>query len=108
MKSLLLKKVFLSLLILSIISIGLTGCLDIVVPSTTGTVKLVVSGDYEYDLKMDGDTYFSDKPEGTYTLTDVPIGNHSFEAIDTWGSGYGYDSETEYISSGSNYVYLNP
>ena len=108
MKSLLLKKAFLSLLIVSIVSIGLTGCLDIVVPSTTGTVKLIVSGDYTYDLKMDGNTVFSNKPEGTYTLTNVSVGNHTFEAIDTWGSEYGSDSETKYISAGTNNVYLDP
>ncbi|MBN2395959.1 MAG: hypothetical protein JXC36_05810 [Candidatus Atribacteria bacterium] len=108
MKSLLLKKVFLSLLIVSMLSIGLTSCLDIVVPPTTGTVNIIVSGDYTYDLKMDGDEVFSDKPEGTYTLTNVPIGNHTFEAIDTWGASWGYDSETKYISGGMNNVYLTP
>jgi hypothetical protein len=111
MKSLLLKKVFLSLLIVSIMSIGLTGCLDIVVPDTeptTATVNITVSGDYTYDLYMDGYKVFSKKPEGTYTLTDVPTGNHTFEAIDVWGSEYGSDSETEYISAGTNNVYLDP
>ena len=111
MKSLLLKKVFLSLLIVSILSIGLTGCLDIVVPSPetrTGTVKLVVSGTYYYDLTMDGITKFSNKQPGTYTLTNVPIGNHSFEAIDVDGVSYGYDSVTQNISTGTNYVYLEP
>ena len=111
MKSLLLKKVFLSILIVSILSIGLTGCMDIVVPPTTpttGTVNIIVSGDYTYDLKMDGVIKFSDKPSGTYTLYDVSIGNHTFEAIDTWGSDVGYDSETKYISAGTNNVYLSP
>ena len=100
-----------TLLIVSILSIGLTGCLDIVTPQptpTTGTVNIIVSGDYKYDLKMDGGTVFSDKTEGTYTLTNVPIGNHTFEAIDTWGASWGYVSETEYISAGTNNVYLNP
>jgi hypothetical protein len=108
MKSILLKKFFLSLLIISILSIGLTGCLDITVPSTKATVKLIVSGDYTYNLYMDGDKVFSDKPKGTYTLTNVSIGEHTFEAIDVWGASWGYDSETKYISAGTNNVYLYP
>jgi hypothetical protein len=108
MKSSLLKKIFLSVIIVSILSIGLMGCLDIVVPATTGTVKLIVSGDYTYDLYMDGDKVFSNKPEGTYTLNNVSVETHTFEAIDTWGANWGYDSETRYISAGTNNVYLNP
>jgi len=30
---------------------------------------------------MDGDTYFTDVDEGTYTINDVPVGDHTFEAI---------------------------
>jgi hypothetical protein len=75
---------------------------------TTGTVYLVISGDYSYNLKMDGWTYFYSKPAATYVLYNVPTGSHTFEAIDTWGSEWGYDSETKYISAGSNYVYLSP
>jgi len=76
---------------------------------TTGTVYIMLSGDEKYDLKMDGTTYFFNRPAATYTLINVPVGNHTFEAIDSeWGSYWGYDSETEYISTGSNYIYLNP
>ena len=75
---------------------------------TTGTVYLVLSGDYSYNLKMDSWTYFYSKPAATYILYNVPTGSHTFEAIDTWGSDVGYDSETKYISAGSNYVYLSP
>jgi len=108
MNRLFLKKAFLSILIVLIFTIGLTGCIDIVIPGNTGTVKLVISGDWEYDLKMDGVTKFWDKSSGTYTLPDVSIGDHTFEAIDTFGASFGYDSETKYIESGSNYVYLYP
>jgi len=76
--------------------------------ATTGTVYIVLSGDYTYNLKMDGTTYFLNKPEATYIITLVPTGSHTFEAIDKWGSEWGYDSETKYISAGSNYVYLSP
>jgi len=98
-------------LIVSILSIGLTGCLDITIPETeteTGTIKIVVSGTNSYDLTMDGVTRFTNKQPGTYTLTKVPVGNHTFEAIDVRGSSYGYESVTQNISTGTNYVYLEP
>jgi hypothetical protein len=112
MKKLFSSRVFLSILIVTILSLGLTGCdgIIIVTPSNdnTGTVKLVVSGNWYYDLKIDGTTKFSNKPEGTYTIFNVPVGSHTFEAIDTDGESYGYDSTTVYISSGTNNVYLDP
>jgi hypothetical protein len=111
MKSLLLKKFFLTILIVSMLSIGLTGCLEIVAPPSeteTGTIKIVVSGTNSYNLTMDGVTRFSNKQPGTYTLTKVPVGNHNFEAIDVRGSSYGYESVTQNISTGTNYVYLEP
>jgi len=57
---------------------------------------------------MDGEEVFSDKPEGTYTLTNVSIEYHTFKAVDIWGPEYGSYSETKYISAGTNNVYLYP
>lgn len=113
MKRISFTKVVLLVLTITILGFGLTGCsvnLGPVVPpiSTTGTVYLVLSGDENYDLIMDGVTKFSNKETGTYTLPNVSIGDHFFEAIDTWGAVWGYDSVTQYISAGSNYVYLYP
>jgi len=101
------------LVVVVLLVMGLTGCnvnLGPVLPpiSTTGTVYLVLSGDNTYDLKMDGVTKFSNKETGTYTLPNVSIGDHFFEAIDTWGASWGYYSKTQYIDAGSNYVYLYP
>lgn len=75
---------------------------------TTGTVHIVVSGGERYDLKMDGETKFTNVTSGTYTITNVSTGSHFFEAIDTWGASFGYDSKTQSIFTGTNYVYLNP
>ena len=74
----------------------------------TGTVYIYVYGVYNYDIEMDGHVYFSNKPQGTYTLTNVSIGTHTFKATDTYGASFGYDSSTKYISTGSNYIYLYP
>src|SRR5665648_828471 len=117
MKRIFFTKVVLVILTIAVLGFGLAGCVTIspttppIEPPfepTTGTIQLVVSGTYTYDLTMDGITRFSNKQPGTYTLYNVPTGNHSFEAIDTWGSDVGYDSEIKYISAGSNYVYLSP
>jgi len=110
MKRIFFKKAVLIILTIAVLGFGLTGC-TITYPATeptTGTVKLVVSGTYTYDLTMDGATRFSNKQPGTYTINNVATGNHSFEAIDVRGVSNGYDSVTQYISTGTNYVYLSP
>ena len=110
MKRIFFNKAVLIILTIAVLGFGLVGC-TITYPATeptTGTVKLVVSGTYTYDLTMDGATRFSNKQPGTYTITNVPIGNHFFEAIDVDGASYGYDSVTQYISTGTNYVDLAP
>jgi len=79
-----------------------------VISTEIGTVELVVSGSGSYDLKMDGITYFFDKLAGTYTIYDVPVGSHTFEAINMKGANIYYDSVTEYISNSLNLVNLIP
>ena len=112
MKRIFFNKAVLIILAIAVLGFGLAGCITLAptppFEPTTGTVQLVVSGTYTYDLTMDGVTRFSNKQPGTYTITNVPIGNHSFEAIDVRGTSYGYDSVTQYISAGTNYVYLEP
>lgn len=82
--------------------------IDVLALLQTGTANIVVTGNWKYDIKMDGKTYFYNKPAGTHTINDVPIGNHYFETIDTRGASWGYHSVTKYIFTGSNYVYQNP
>jgi hypothetical protein len=113
MKILFLKKGVLLTLIVLFLSIILTGCIEIipVPPTNTGTVKIELNGigNYTYDIKIDGETKFSDVQSGTYTLYDIPVGYHDFEAVDTMGASFGSDSERKYISAGTiNYVYLYP
>jgi hypothetical protein len=112
MKRIFFTKVVLIVLAIAVLGFGLTGCTPLAptppIEPPTGTIQLVVSGTYTYNLTMDGVTRFSNKQPGTYTITNVPIGNHSFEAIDVRGTSNGYDSVTQHISTGINYVYLNP
>jgi len=110
MKRIFFTKAVLIILTIAVLGFGLVGCTITSPPigTTTGTVNLVISGTYFYNLTIDGVTQFYNKQPGTYTITNVPIGNHSFEAIDVRGISYGYDSVTQYISTGTNYVFLNP
>ncbi len=106
------KKYFLktTLVILTffLLTIALTGCVDIVVPGNTGTVRVTITGSYYYDIKIDGVTKLSNKAPGTYTIPDIPTGYRTIEAIDIDGESYGYDSTRVYINTGTNNVYLDP
>ena len=106
-KNVLIKGIFL-LVVVSILAIGFTGCAPMPYP-TTGTVYIyVAAGGWAKDIYMDYNQKFNNVYTGTYTLYNVSIGNHFFEAIDDWGWTLGYDSVTQYISAGANYVYLYP
>ncbi|HAJ32071.1 MAG TPA: hypothetical protein DCK79_01670 [Candidatus Atribacteria bacterium] len=103
MKKNVLIKGILVLVVIAFLSLAFTGCAP-----TTGTVYIIVTGGWVYDIYMDYNQKFWSAAPGTYTLFNVPIGTHFFEAIDTWGWTWGYDSATQYIAGGVNYVYLNP
>ena len=107
MKKNVLIKGILVLIAISLLTIGFTGC-GTPYP-TTGTVYIVIYGYDHYNVYMDYDQIGWAKPSGTYLITyDVSTGNHYFQAYDTWGSFWGYDSVTQYIHTGVNYVYLSP
>jgi len=79
MKRIFFTKIVLVILTIAVLGFGLVGCTITSPPigTTTGTVNLVISGTYTYDLTMDGVTRFSNKQPGTYTITNVPTGIHS-------------------------------
>jgi len=108
-KNVLIKGI-LVLIVVVLLSIGLTGCVT-TYPTypTTGTVYIVLSGNWYYNIYMDYNQIGWSKPAGTYVITyEVSIGNHFFQAFHTWGSSWGYYSRTQYIHAGNNYVYLYP
>ena len=90
------------LIVLAVLSMGFTGCGAIT--ATTGTVYLTIANDnYWYDIYIDGIWQNVTNGYGNLTITNVPIGNHLFEAYDTsWLSLYGY--KWQYIHAGANYV----
>ena len=109
MKKNVLIKGILVLVVIALLTIGFTGCIPTppIVP-TTGTVYMIVTGTWYYDLEMDYIVQYWGVPPGTYVLNNVLIGNHFFEATDTWGWSWGYDGFYQYITAGINYVYLYP
>ena len=107
MKKNVLIKGILVLIAIALLTMGFTGCGTII--ATTGTVYIyVATGGWATDIYMDYIQKFNNIYTGTYTLFNVPIGTHFFEAIDDWGWTWGYDTATQYISAGANYVYLYP
>ena len=108
MKKNVLTRGILLLIVVAVLAIGFTGCGVVPPPVTTGTVYLIVAGGFLYNLEMDYTVRFWGVSSGTYVLTNVPIGNHYFEATDTWGWTWGYDGFNQYITAGANYVYLYP
>jgi len=110
MKKNVLVKGILVLIAITLLTVGFTGC-GATYPTyqTTGTVYVVIYGYDYYNVYMDYSQIGWSKPAGTYLMTSsVSIGSHFFQAYDTWGSYYGYDSKTQYIHAGGNYVYLYP
>jgi hypothetical protein len=107
MKKNILTRGILLLIVIALLAIGFTGCAPTPYP-TTGTVYMIVYGDWWYNLEMDYNPQFLGVQSGTYILPNVPIGNHFFEATDTAGWLLGYDSSYQYIYAGTNYVYLYP
>ena len=109
MKKNVLLKSFLVLVLVSLLVFSITGCVPTPTPPpTTGTVYIYVYATWATDIYMDYIQQFNNIYTGTYTLYNVPIGSHFFEAIDDWGISWGYDFVTQYISAGANYVYLYP
>lgn len=103
MIQMLLKKILLSILIITLLSVSLSGCDDTFlddilnqigeidtdstketnIEENTGTIYIILSGDDLYDVSLDGAVKLYNVTEGQYTLSEVPYGDHTFEAIAT-------------------------
>jgi hypothetical protein len=106
------RNIFIKGILISVVivlfSLVLVGCMLTIPPQNTGTVYIVVTGSWYYNLYMDYIGKFWGVSPGTYILYNVPIGNHFFEAIDILGTWWGYHGHIQYITAGINYVYLYP
>jgi hypothetical protein len=111
MKKNVLTKNFLVLVVITVLLLGLTGCLSITPPATptTGTVYITITGFWSsgtHDIYMDG-FYAGTTSTASYMIPSVTPGLHTFE-VGQNVPGSVWDSETIYISAGSNYVTLSP
>jgi len=98
-------KSVLVLIVIALLTMGFTGCAPM-----SATVTVITHGSWYYDVYMDYTWWGQTDQTGTDTIViyNVPIGTHFFEAVDTWGWTWGYDSTTQYIHAGANYVHLYP
>lgn len=101
MNTKIIKKIILILVVATLLTIGLTGCGGgIIIISTTGTVVVTVNGPGRYDIYMDTVWQGTTDVYGELTITNVPGGNHYFEADGYdygwwyWGNWYCYYGDT--------------
>jgi len=109
MKKNVLIKSSLVLVVITVLLLGLTGCLSVTPPTPTGTVYITITGFWSsgtHDIYMDG-FYLGTTSTASYVIPNVTPGTHTFEAGQNI-PGSTYDSETVYINVGSNYISLLP
>ncbi len=110
MKKNVLTKSILVLVVITVLLLGLTGCLSVTPPTpTTGTVYITITGFWSggtHDIYMDG-FYLGTTSTASYVIPNVIPGTHIFEEGQNI-PGSTYDSGTVYINVGSNYISLSP
>ncbi len=110
MKKNVLTKSILVLVVITVLLLGLTGCLSVTPPTpTTGTVYITITGFWSggtHDIYMDG-FYLGTTSTASYVIPNVTPGTHIFEEGQNI-PGSTYDSGTVYINVGSNYISLSP
>jgi len=115
MNKIFLKKILLSVLIVSIVSFGLTGCtlssFDSSETCDTSTVTIHLTStypDHHYNIYMDEYLYHSNVTVGNYSINNVPTSNdHVFKVVHHKGLGFGSVSKTVYITECEEGVYIN-
>ena len=79
------------LLIIAVLTIGLTGC-GTIIPCTTGTLIININDNYTYWVYIDGNYWGMTNSYGDITLYNVPLGYHTIyvESTDYWCDGTVY------------------
>ena len=110
MNKMFLKKVLLSVLIVSIVSFGLTGCSDPVVNDNKSDVTIHLSStysDHHYNIYVDSDLYASDVTVGVKYLGKFLLGQRVFTVTHHKGASFGSASQTVSILNTETDVYFD-
>ena len=113
MKKNVLRKGILVLLVITLLTIGFTGCSIVYPPAqTTGTVVITIQGSYayyNYNIYLDSGSYpIGTTSGGVFTATYITPGLHTFKAVDsTWD--YFWEEDSVYVTAGqTSYLTLYP
>ena len=110
MKKNVLIKSILVLVVVALLAIGFTGCGPVI--PTTGTVVIVIAGSYTYyNYNVYLGSWYNKigvTSGGTFTVTEVTPGSHTFYVNDTIWEYY-YDYATVWVTAGqTSYLTLYP
>jgi len=113
MNKMFLKKILLSVLIVSIVSFGLTGCSHSGGPVSKDHCNVWIRlsstyPDHHYNIYMDNVQYFEDVTVGTHYINNVSMDeNHVFTVVHHKGTSFGSVSQTEWFTTIEEDVYFN-
>jgi hypothetical protein len=112
MKKNILIKGILVLIVITLLTVGFTGCYPTPIFPTTGTVIITIAGSYtyyNYNIYLDSWSYqIGVTSGGMFTATNISPGWHTFYADDTVWLWY-WDSYTVYVTAGqTSYITLYP
>ena len=110
MKKNVLIKGILILIVIALLTMGFTGCGAVI--ATTGTVVITIQGSYtfyNYNIYLDNWlSWIGTTWGGTFTVTNVTPGWHTFYADDNVWNWY-WDTGTVYVTAGqTSYLTLYP
>jgi|AntAceMinimDraft_16_1070373.scaffolds.fasta_scaffold08345_2 hypothetical protein len=110
MNKMFLKKILLSVLIVSIVSFGLTGCSDHVSVDNKSAVTIHLSStypDHHYNIYVDSDIIVEDVTVGVRSLGRFLLGQRVFKVNHHKGASFGSASQSVSISNPETDVYFD-
>ena len=103
-KNILIRGILL-LVVVALLTIGLTGCTP-VVPSITGTLNIDIADNYTYQVYIDDVLWGTTNWNGDITLNNVPLGYHTIYVQSTAFPYYCMGNAETTINVGINNVYI--
>ena len=107
MKKNILIKGILVLIVITLLTMGFTGCAP--VAPLTGTLYITIGGwypYYTYDIYL-GSFYYGFTSTASFTITNITPGWYTLGAYEYW-TGWPWDTISIYVSAGANYVTISP